>query len=232
MKKLGIIGLLLAVLTCGTAFAGNDEDVSLPAGQQLTVTADAVSTGTVARLADVAGGPSQGFASVSASSSVVYGPFSVPTFWRVTTTGGALTYAVAYPTAGTFAAAAITSASAGSLAVSGASTFTGRVISVPQDLTVADSGNGSAATATLTPTSGVVACTCSDTDGCAITLSETGAVAGSSFLLFSAGANACTIADSAGVQETSEAISLATNDNVRFTYSGSAWFQSGKLVNN
>lgn len=118
------------------------------------------------------------------------------------------------------------------LGVTGKLTLAERIVDTPQDLTVADSGDGSPATSTLTPSSSVVACTCNDTDGCAITLSETGAAAGQILIVFGVTANACTFADSAGVQETTGALSLGANDVVSFLYLGSTWAQSRAVVNN
>ena len=229
MKKLAIA---LALFALATGAHAASVDVTLPAGQQLTVTADATAAGTISHLADSAGGPSQGYTSISASSSVVLGPYSAPSFWRIDSSSGVLSYAVALPSAGTFDSAAITSLSAASSAFSGSATFSARVINAPQDLTVADSGDGSAAAGELIPVSAVVACTCSDADGCALTFSETGAVAGQNLLIFGAAANACTIADSAGVQETTGTLSLGANDVVSFIYSGSAWIQASAVVNN
>ena len=108
----------------------------------------------------------------------------------------------------------------------------GRLVEIVQTLTVADSGDGSPAAGTLTPTRSLVNCTCSDTDGCAITLSETGAIAGQVLEVFGGSANVCTFADSAGVQELSGSLSLGANDVVSFRYLGSTWAQATAVVNN
>jgi hypothetical protein len=199
---------------------------------QLTVTADATASGEISHLADSAGGPSQGFSAISASSSVSFGPFSAPSFWRINSLEGVLSYAVALPDAGTFASASITALTAGSIAASGDITASAKVIEAIQTLTVADSGDASPATGSLAPSKSLVNCTCSDTDGCAITLSETGAVAGQLLEVFGGSANACTFADSAGVQELSGALSLGANDHVSFVYLGSTWVQRTAVVNN
>lgn len=68
--------------------------VSLPAGSILTVTADAVSSGYVARLSDDPGGPSQGLTTITAGTSTVFGSFAVPTRFDVVTLGGLLSAVV------------------------------------------------------------------------------------------------------------------------------------------
>lgn len=108
----------------------------------------------------------------------------------------------------------------------------GNALPVVQTVTVADSGDGSAATATLTVTSSVIEVTCSDSDGCAVTLSESGAVDGFSFKIFNVSANAVTLADTSGVSETTGALSLGQWDNAAYTYIVDRWVQSTGVVNN
>lgn len=69
---------------------------NLPAGQILTVTADANSTGSVIRLPDAAGDTTT-FASqaIAASASVALGPFSTTRRYQIQSDTGLLTYAVA-----------------------------------------------------------------------------------------------------------------------------------------
>lgn len=64
----------------------------LEPGKKLTVTADAVSSGTVVRLSDSAGGEPYSPVDVSASSSVVLGPYASPRRYALS---DALTYVVA-----------------------------------------------------------------------------------------------------------------------------------------
>jgi hypothetical protein len=139
------------------------------------------------------------------------------------------------------------------LAVTGASTFTGTVTlpasttlttptitspvltgissTTPQALTVADSGDGSAATATLTPTSNVVLITCSDSDGCTITMGETGMVSGMVVRVVNMSANACAFADTSGVSETTGSISLGQYDSLSFVYASDRWVELGASNN-
>lgn len=76
-----------------------DITTHLPAGQQLTVTADANSSGSLVRLTNSAGGgDSLASESIAASGSAIVGPFGVATRWRiVSSVGGPLTYSVSIP---------------------------------------------------------------------------------------------------------------------------------------
>lgn len=120
---------------------------------------------------------------------------------------------------------------AGTIASDAGVTATTRFVATPSPLTVADSGDGSPAAGTVTTTSEVVHVTCSDADGCALTLSETGAVSGAKVFIVNIGTNSLTIADSAGVQETTGALTLGANDNVWFCYVPSAWVQCMAVTN-
>jgi hypothetical protein len=71
---------------------------TLHAGYQLTVVADASTTGTLERLSDVPSGASQGVDTITASTTTIKGPFAVPTRWRMTSTTGELTYSQAVDT--------------------------------------------------------------------------------------------------------------------------------------
>jgi hypothetical protein len=71
----------------------------LPAGEALTVVADAVSTGIVFRLSNAAGDVGLGATAISASSTTVFGPFNVITRWNVVPTAGTLAVTQATATA-------------------------------------------------------------------------------------------------------------------------------------
>lgn len=98
-------------------------------------------------------------------------------------------------------------------------------VATAQTLTVDDDGAGTAATATLTPTSRFVNCTCNDADGCAITMGESGMVSGSLVQIVSSTANACTFADTAGVSELTGAITLGQWDSLVLVYVTDRWVQ-------
>lgn len=70
----------------------------LAAGQQLTVTADASSAGTLARLTDLPGaGLPLTSVAISASTTTRVGPYSTVTRWEITSSSGALTFSSALP---------------------------------------------------------------------------------------------------------------------------------------
>ena len=73
--------------------------------------------------------------------------------------------------------------------------------------------------------------TCSDAGGCALTLDETSATSGALLWIGNdaSATNNITIADSAGVQETTGALTLGPRDNVMFIYNVSAWCQAGPV---
>lgn len=95
--------------------------------------------------------------------------------------------------------------------------------SAVQTYTVADSGNGSAATSTLTPTAKVVKLTCSDADGCTITMGEGSAAEGDEVRIINISANAATFADTSGLSELTGAVVLGQRDTLTLVYLDSTW---------
>jgi hypothetical protein len=90
-----------------------------------------------------------------------------------------------------------------------------------QTATCADNATPAlASTVTITPTQGYIAYTNSDADGCAITLSETGAADGRTFeiVTVSNAGGVNTLADSAGVQETGAGCSMTVWGSAQFRY--------------
>lgn len=121
-------------------------------------------------------------------------------------------------------------ATTGTLSATGNITTAGLMVVTPTAQTIADNGGGTPASGTIAATVGVVDVTCNDTDGCALTLSETSAVVGSTLRIINVGTNNVTIADSAGVQETVGSLTLGTRDSVIFCYVPSYWTQCGAVV--
>lgn len=103
--------------------------------------------------------------------------------------------------------------------------FHGFFLTPVQTLTVADDGAGTAATATLTPTSQYVNCTCNDANSCAITMGEGGVQDGTVVEIISSTATACTFADTPGVSELSGALTLGQYDTLRLLYLSDRWVQ-------
>lgn len=89
-----------------------------------------------------------------------------------------------------------------------------------QTFTVADNGTpASRATSTLTSLTSFVKCTCSDPDGCNVTLSETNAVDGQFLRVVSASTNVCGFTTSSGIQEVGAVpIDLGIDDSIDFIY--------------
>jgi len=103
------------------------------------------------------------------------------------------------------------------------------------NISIADSGDGNAATSTLDPMGQeVIIYTCNDTDTCDITFNETNAVAGLKVFVTNTSTNSVDFADSSGVQETrgGGTIALGRYDSVSFIYNGGRWVQATYESNN
>lgn len=71
------------------------ETLGLLAGYKLTITADAVSSGSYARLADIDGNAAETPVAVAVSTSVTIGPFTATRKYALYSDSGALTYSTA-----------------------------------------------------------------------------------------------------------------------------------------
>lgn len=100
-----------------------------------------------------------------------------------------------------------------------------------QAITVADNGAGTNATSTITPTAGQVEVTCSDAQGCDITLDETGIVRGQRVTFVCLSAVAINFADTAGVSETAGAYACGQYDTISFRYISDRWIETGRSNN-
>lgn len=94
-----------------------------------------------------------------------------------------------------------------------------------QTVTVASNGSGTAATSTVTATSCNIRLQCNDTDGCTLSMSETGAQTGMLVVMVNNTSNAITFADSSGVLELpgGTSIVLGINDILAVFYQNSTW---------
>ena len=72
----------------------NLKTVFIPAGQKLTLTTDAVSSGTYARMAKPGDTTSYGTTAIAASSSTTIGPFNDPRNYLLSETQGAISYSL------------------------------------------------------------------------------------------------------------------------------------------
>ena len=97
----------------------------------------------------------------------------------------------------------------------------GKITLKSQSLTIADSGNGSHATDTSTTITGNdLYVTCSDADGCDLTLSETNAAGNQTLRVWNTSANTLYLVNSAGVAVTctGSTASIAQNKSLNFKY--------------
>ena len=104
-------------------------------------------------------------------------------------------------------------------------------IATPQSFTVADDGAGTAASATLTPTSTAVGITCNDANGCNITMGETGMVSGYELRIVNLSANVCNFADTSGVSETAGAFAMGQYDAITYLYAVDRWVEMNRSNN-
>lgn len=108
----------------------------------------------------------------------------------------------------------------------------GNVLPVVQTVTIADSGNGSAATGTITVSSNLVELTCSDADGCTVTMGETGSAAdGFRVTVVNVSANAATFADTSGVTETAGSFAAGQWDSISYIYITDRWVETSRSNN-
>ena len=107
----------------------------------------------------------------------------------------------------------------------------GAWIPKPQALTIADNGGGTAAAATATPIGGRYRVTCSDANGCNLTLSETNAQDGVQISIINVSANVVNFADTSGVSETAGAFAAGQWDSITFEYVTDRWVEIARVNN-
>lgn len=115
----------------------------------------------------------------------------------------------------------------------GVVTVAGKYVNTPQAVTCADSGDGSASAATITPASNVILVTNSDADGCDVTMSETGAVSGTviRITVVSNAGTTVNFADTSGVSEIGGAFAAAVWDSISMVYATSTWAELSRSNN-
>lgn len=107
----------------------------------------------------------------------------------------------------------------------------GKMLVTADARTIADSGGAGTATLTLAPTSSNVQLTCSDADGCDITMSETGVLDGTIIRIVNVSANVCNFADTAGVTEIAGAFAMGQYDTLVLEYVVNTWVQIDRSDN-
>src|SRR5574342_81491 len=110
---------------------------------------------------------------------------------------------------------------------------TGRLLLDEQAVTCTTSGDANPGALTITPAASTVTITNSDPDGCDVTMSETGAVAGEVVEVYVAsnGGGTVNFADTAGVTELAGVFNAGIYDSITLRYGASTWRESGRSNN-
>lgn len=98
-------------------------------------------------------------------------------------------------------------------------------------LTIASDGAGTAATTTLTPAFSYRQINCQDTDGCNITMGETGMVSGTLLVLTNTSTNVCNFSDTSNVSNLNGAYAMAQNQTLFLLYANSQWVELARSAN-
>lgn len=108
----------------------------------------------------------------------------------------------------------------------------GFIIETSSAITINDNGVGSsAATYTLTPQTGHVKITCSDADGCTVTLGEGNAADGERLTVTNVGTNVANFADTSGVTDTAGAFAAGQWDAITYLYVTDRWVETARSNN-
>ena len=139
-------------------------------------------------------------------------------------TGGGMAISDSGANAGTFTSTMAT--------LPGGSTVATFDVNTPGTLTIADSGDGNPATSSSTPTSSIMAVTCSDTHSCEHTLGETAIANGTPLTYTNVGTNRLVLIHSAGVAELYGASrqTLMGGASVTLWYDADRWTQTGPVI--
>jgi hypothetical protein len=98
-------------------------------------------------------------------------------------------------------------------------------------VTCADNGGGTPAACNLGPNKGTVTYTCSDADGCTVTMTEVGAYSGELMRVVNISANVATVQDTAGVAELAGNDALGQWDSLSLVYVTDRWVELGRSNN-
>lgn len=112
-------------------------------------------------------------------------------------------------------------------------TGTGAWFDAPGTSTIADNGNGgTAAAATITPTAASIEITCSDAQGCDVTMGESGILDGQIVeFVIAAGSNTVNFADTSNVSELAGAFAAGPNDVLGLRYRSGRWVEMYRVNN-
>jgi len=107
----------------------------------------------------------------------------------------------------------------------------GRMRALVDARTIADDGAGTNAVLTLNPTSSNVEITCNDTNGCDITMGETGVLDGTIVRIVNVSTNTVNFADTAGVSEIAGAFAAGQYDALSLEYVVNTWVEIARSNN-
>jgi hypothetical protein len=118
-----------------------------------------------------------------------------------------------------------------SVTVTGSLHQTGLLVEVSSTVTINANGDGTATAYTLTPARSLVYFACTDSDGCNVTMSETGAIDGTVVMIVNRAANVVNFADSAGVSEIGGAFAAGIHDAITLIYESNTWTELSRSNN-
>lgn len=101
----------------------------------------------------------------------------------------------------------------------------GFFLNTVQNTVVADDAAGTKPASTFTPASEYATYACNDATGVTVTLSETGAQAGSKVFIVMTGTGNCEFADTSGVSELAGGFVAGASDTLTLIYANSAWHE-------
>lgn len=107
----------------------------------------------------------------------------------------------------------------------------GKQVSVPTVISIPSADGGGGAMYTLGVSSGSAFLSCGDTNGCTVSLSETGAVSGTVVRIVNVSANSCDVSDSSGVMETAAGFTLGQWDAIALMYVADRWVEVSRSDN-
>ncbi len=112
-------------------------------------------------------------------------------------------------------------------------TALGQVVDMPQAVTCADNGAGTAAALTINPAGAAIYVTNSDANGCAVTLGETDVTSGMriELVVVSTAGGTVDFADTAGVTELAGAFTAGLYDSLALRYISDRWIETGRSDN-
>ncbi len=107
----------------------------------------------------------------------------------------------------------------------------GKIASDVDAGTIADSGDGNPATATLTPTRSYVSITCNDVHTCDVTMGETGVLDGTMVSITNVSLNTVDFSDTSGVSELNGSFAMTQYQTLKLLYATDRWVEISRSAN-